>query len=106
MAQGVCAKLGETLWKPKSGHKRRAAAALPFSEYLKYEGTCDASTRFWTSSDSAVDLTGRFNNVSPASHDRYPGLCTNTAPYSTGTTQDASSKWQISLDVNNQTLTG
>jgi hypothetical protein len=106
VAQGVCAKLGEQLWKPKSGHRRRATAALPFSEYLKYEGTCDASTRFWASSDSAVDLLGRFNNISPASHSRYPGLCTNSAPFSTGSTQDTNSKWQISLDVNNQTLTG
>ncbi|KAL2129908.1 hypothetical protein VTI74DRAFT_7151 [Chaetomium olivicolor] len=106
VSQGVCAKLGEMLWRPKQGHKR-GTAVLPFSEYMKYDGTADDSTEFWISSDSssnAVDIAGH-SQVKPG-NERYPGLCTNTAPYSTQNSQDTSPKWQISLDVNNQTLTG
>ena len=109
-ASDVCAQLGEQLWRPTPGKghcKRDAAAALPFAEYLKYDRTADASSKFWVSSSSnssAVDIAGRYDNVSPGSHAR--GLCTNTAPFSTQSSQDTSSKWQISLDVNGQTVTG
>jgi hypothetical protein len=111
VSRGVCAKLGEQLWRPgpKKGHGRRDTTALPFSEYLKYDGTADASSKFWVSSDSgsdAVDISGHRSKAGPASHARLPGLCTNTAPFSTQSEQDASDKWRISLEVNNQTLTG
>jgi hypothetical protein len=105
-ASDVCAKLGEQLWRPTpgQGHCKRA---LPFADYLKYDGTADASSTFWVSSGSnasAVDITGRSSNAGPGSHAR--GLCTNTAPFSTQSSQDTSDKWQISLDVNGQTITG
>jgi len=109
VSQNVCAKLGEQLWKPKRGHWKRDTAVLPFSEYLKFDGKADASSKFWCASDSgsnAVDIAGRFNNFGTGSNLRIPGLCANTAPYSTQSSQDTSSKWQISLDVNGQTLTG
>lgn len=100
VSQGVCGKLGEQLWRP--------SPKLPFSEYLKYEGRADASSKFWVSSNSksnAVDISGRSSLVSSTSQ-RLPGLCSNTAPFSTQNSQDTSSKWQITLDVNKQTLTG
>lgn len=53
-----------------------------------------------------MDISGRYSLVSPNPHVRYPGLCSNTAPYSTEDFQDTGREWQISLDVNNQTLTG
>ncbi|KAH6850047.1 Alpha/Beta hydrolase protein [Chaetomium sp. MPI-CAGE-AT-0009] len=104
---GVCSKLGEQLWGPGKGQPDKNIAALPFSEYLKYEGIAGASSKFWVSgSDSkVVDVAGRYSNVNP-SKSRFPGLCTNTAPFSTQSSQDTDTKWQISLDVNNQTLTG
>ncbi|AEO68901.1 ab48a4f4-7368-4f99-88ad-3769fd736534 [Thermothielavioides terrestris] len=109
-SQGVCAKLGEQLWRPttKRGHRRRDTAVLPFADYLKYTGTADASSKFWVSSGSsspdAVDIAGGFH-PNPGNI-RIPALCTNTAPFSTQSSQDTSSKWQISLEVNNQTITG
>ncbi|KAK4123150.1 alpha/beta-hydrolase [Parathielavia appendiculata] len=111
VSQGVCAKLGEQLWRPRpgKGHKRTDTAELPFADYLKYDGTASASSKFWISSDSGsdcMDVSGRFSKASTASNSRFPGLCTNTAPFSTESSQDTSAKWQISLDVNNQTLTG
>lgn len=111
VSRGVCAKLGEELWRPrpKKGHGRRDTTALPFSDYLKYDGTADASSKFWVSSDSgsdAVDISGRHSKAGHGSHTRLPGLCTNTAPFSTQSGQDTSGKWRISLEVNNQTLTG
>ncbi|KAK3295616.1 Alpha/Beta hydrolase protein [Chaetomium fimeti] len=104
---GVCSKLGEQLWGPGKGQCKRNIAALPFSEYLKGDGVAGASSKFWVSgSDSkAVDVAGRYSDVNP-SKSRFRGLCTNTAPFSTQSSQDTDAKWQISLDVNNQTLTG
>jgi hypothetical protein len=103
----VCSKLGERLWGQGQGQCKRNTIAVPFAESLKYDGVVDASSKFWVSgSDSkAVDVAGRYSKVSPASS-RFLGLCTNTAPFSTQSSQDTDDKWQISLDVNNQTLTG
>jgi hypothetical protein len=113
VSQNVCAKLGEQLWQPRSGkgkgQRRTDTAALPFADYLKYDGTANASSKFWVSSDSdsnSVDISGRYGKASTASNSRFPGFCTNTAPFSTQSSQDTGSKWQISLDVNGQTLTG
>jgi hypothetical protein len=39
-------------------------------------------------------------------HARFPGLCTNSAPLSTESSQDTSARWQVSVDVNSQTLRG
>ncbi|KAH6636206.1 Alpha/Beta hydrolase protein [Chaetomium tenue] len=103
----VCSKLGERLWGLGKGQCKRNTAAVPFAESLKYDGIVDASSKFWVSgSDSkAVDVAGRFSKANP-SKSRFLGLCTNTAPFSTQSSQDTDDKWQISLDVNNQTLTG
>ncbi|KAL2181338.1 Alpha/Beta hydrolase protein [Thermothelomyces heterothallicus CBS 202.75] len=107
----VCHKLGEQLWRPGKGtgkKNERDAAALPFAEYLKYDGMADASSKFWVggSGFAAVDLAGRHQTADSVSHLRLPGLCANTAPFSNQSAQDTSSRWQISLEVNNQTLTG
>lgn len=101
------------MWRPVPsrgrGHKRHTKK-LPFLEYLKYEGMANASSKFWvSSSDSssgAVDITGYYAGSKPGLHERLPSLCTNTAPFSTENSQDTSPKWQITLDVNNQALTG
>ena len=109
VSQSVCAKLGEKLWKPKPGSCKRATPALPFADYLKFDGKADSSSQFWVNSDSgsdAVDIAGRPKKVDSGSKLQLPGLCTNTAPYSTQSFQNSSSQWQISLDVNGQTLTG
>lgn len=107
----VCSKLGEQLWRSGKGNskdKERETSALPFAEYLKYDGTGDASSKFWVrgSGPAAVDIAGRLQTVNLAGHSRFAGLCTNTAPFSNQSAQDTSSTWQISLDVNNQTITG
>jgi hypothetical protein len=111
VSQNVCAKLGEQLWRPRSGKgkRKRDTAALPFADYLQYDGTANASSKFWVSADSgsnSVDISGRYGKASTASNSRLPDFCTNTAPFSTQSSQDTSAKWQISLDVNGQTLTG
>ncbi|KAK4249907.1 Alpha/Beta hydrolase protein [Corynascus novoguineensis] len=107
----VCSKLGEQLWRPGKGSgkdKERETSVLPFAEYLKYDGTADASSKFWVrgSGPAAVDIAGRLQTVNPAGHSRFAGLCTNTAPFSNQSAQDTSSRWQISLNVNNQTIIG
>lgn len=102
------AKLGEQMWQPRE--KKRGTRAPSVLDYVKHEGVADVSSAFWvSSSDSSsgvIDATGAHRGTKPGLNERFPGLCTNTAPFSTENSQDTSSKWQISLDVNNQTLTG
>lgn len=111
-SRAICAELGEQLWKPSPPPRRKPrgdSTSLPFADYLKHEEKADALSKFWVSSDpraNAMDISGRYSLVSPNPHVRYPGLCSNTAPYSTEDFQDTGREWQISLDVNNQTLTG
>jgi len=103
-SQSVCSKLNENLWQPvKSKRVKRASSSLYFADYLKYTGAA-TSSKFWISNSDAVDTIGRVTKgPSPA---QYQALCTNTAPYSNQSFQDTNEKWHISLDVNNQTLTG
>ncbi|KAL2122949.1 hypothetical protein VTJ04DRAFT_3404 [Mycothermus thermophilus] len=115
VSQNVCAKLGESLWKPPvrpGGRFKRGGASsssLPFGDYLKYTGTASASSRFWVSSDSGsnvVNTSGKLSKVPTTSNERLPGFCTNSAPFSNTSFQDTSSKWHIDVEVNNQILTG
>ncbi|KAL2164161.1 hypothetical protein VTH06DRAFT_3375 [Thermothelomyces fergusii] len=107
----VCRELGEQLWRPGEGKgkkNKKGASALPFAGALAYDGTADASSKFWVDGPdrAAVDLAGRPLPPDSVSHSKLPGLCTNTAPFSSPSAQDTSPRWQISLEVNNQTLTG
>ncbi|KAL2270352.1 hypothetical protein VTJ83DRAFT_2536 [Remersonia thermophila] len=115
VSQNVCAKLGEQLWKPRlrkgrvkrSGSRSGSGSALPFSDYLKYAGAADDRSRFWVASGSggaAVSASGGPSKAGPG--ERLRGFCTNSAPFSNTSSQDAGARWQISLEVNNQTITG
>ncbi|KAK4192042.1 putative cholinesterase [Podospora australis] len=98
----ICSALGEQPFSEKKG-KGKATVLQPLLNHLRYEGRASASSKFWVSG-STISATGETSK----GQDRgsYPVLCTNKAPYSNESSQDTSSKWQISVDVNNQSLTG
>ncbi|KAK4143660.1 Alpha/Beta hydrolase protein [Dichotomopilus funicola] len=109
----VCDKLGETLWSSKGnngkgkGKGKPAPASVPFADYLQYDGRASKSSKFWVSSgpgQDAVDIAGK--TVKGSAKSRFPGFCTNSAPFSNQSGQDTGKRWQVSLDVNGQTLTG
>ncbi|KAK3938489.1 Alpha/Beta hydrolase protein [Diplogelasinospora grovesii] len=101
-----CQALGESLWSPDL----KTASIQPNLDYLKYQGRISDSTAFWIAADSTntsrvISSSGDVSSAKSASG-RLPALCTQTAPYSTQSSQDTSAKWQVSVDANNQTLTG
>ncbi|KAK4165334.1 putative cholinesterase [Cladorrhinum sp. PSN259] len=101
----VCSGLGE---QPYSGSKS-SKGIKPLLDYLKHEGRATPSSQFWVagsgSSQKVINTSG-VTTQQKSKKDTLQGLCTNKAPFSDGSFQDTSNKWQISLDVNNQTLTG
>ncbi|VBB86727.1 Putative cholinesterase [Podospora comata] len=99
----ICSGLGEQPWS--EGKKKGEKGLLqPLFDYLRYEKRASSSSRFWISGRKTIDVDSDISSAK--SRDELAGLCTNKAPFSNETFQDTSSKWQVSVDVNNQTLTG
>ncbi|KAK3379349.1 Alpha/Beta hydrolase protein [Lasiosphaeria ovina] len=99
-----CQALGEQLWSPELN----TASIQSNLDYLKFQGKTNGSATFWIAAQGnatrGISLSGA---VSPASSTlQLPALCSQTAPYSTGGSQDTSSQWRVTVDANNQTLTG
>ncbi|KAK3374995.1 Alpha/Beta hydrolase protein [Podospora didyma] len=101
-----CQALGENLWSPELN----TASIQPNLDYLEFQGRYNASTAFWIASQSSngtrtIDLSGIVSSPVQSTL-RLPALCTQTAPYSKQGSVDTSTKWQVAVDANNQTLTG
>ncbi|KAK3357600.1 Alpha/Beta hydrolase protein [Lasiosphaeria hispida] len=99
-----CAALGEQLWFPEPN----TSSIQPNLDYLKYQGKINGSSTLWIASQgNTTRAVGTSGTISPAvAASRLPALCTQTAPYSSENSQDTSSKWQVAVNANNQTLTG
>ncbi|KAI1826250.1 cholinesterase [Xylaria intraflava] len=99
-----CHALGEELWLPELG-----TSSIQINlDYLKYSEQYQELSRFWIgpedSSARTLDLSG---HVSPASEAlELPVLCTQSAPFSTGSYQDNSERWQVTVHANNEYITG
>lgn len=94
----ACQALGEELW-----HGGDIQTDL---DYLVYEGKYAPRQRFWIggSSPRTIDATGQMSKGQ--SDDCLPVLCSQTAPYSNETNQDNSTTWQVTVNSNNEMLTG
>ncbi|KAJ5130945.1 uncharacterized protein N7515_006984 [Penicillium bovifimosum] len=99
-----CQKLGESLWDIASGHQD----VQNNLDYLVYQGKYHHGQQFWTASNhrklSTIDTNGRINRAS--AHERLPVICTQRAPYSNMTFQDTSAQWQVTVNSNNEYITG
>jgi hypothetical protein len=105
-ASTSCEALNEQLWSP-SGN---TSIIQPDLDYLKYEGLITGSSRLWIAakqgcnSPRTIDGNGRVTGGDP--NTKLPALCTQTASFSTPTSANTSTPWQISVASNNETYVG
>lgn len=103
-AASDCASLGETLWSPEEV----SCSIQPDLDYLTYEDKYPADQLYRIASDfqqaRAISGTGKIVNINPS--EKLPALCTQTAPYSNLTFANTSAQWQVSIESNNEYLTG
>ncbi|KAK4210942.1 Alpha/Beta hydrolase protein [Rhypophila decipiens] len=115
-ASAACLALGEQLWSPEL----KTASIQPNLDYYKYyKGIKSNSTGgvFWIAPAQngisetqpviarTINTSGSIASVAN-SNQTHPALCTQTAPYSTQSSQNTSTAWQVQVEANNQTLTG
>ncbi|KAM7197691.1 Alpha/Beta hydrolase fold [Rhypophila sp. PSN 637] len=115
-ASAACQALGEQLWAPELN----TASIQPNLDYYKYyQGIKSNSTGgvFWIASAQngisetspviprTINTSGSIVSIANKNQ-THPALCTQTAPYSTQSSQNTSTTWQVQVEANNQTLTG
>ncbi len=90
--------MGEQLWTPLSN-----ANTQPILNHLSYEGKYEDMQKYWIASNA---LPGSIINgkgvvsFSVTASETLPVLCSNS------TNQDTSSRWQVTVYSNNETLIG
>ncbi|SPO02957.1 related to cholinesterase [Cephalotrichum gorgonifer] len=102
-AEAACAALGEQLWAPELG----ASSIRPNLDFLRYQNKSRAG--LWIapangtarSISTSGDISGGHEETA-----RLPALCTQTAPFSSGTIRDTSEQWRISIRANDEELVG
>lgn len=103
-ALNSCNKLGESLWDSGSGFDSIQSDL----EYLVLQERYNHDQRYWIApvhgTLSSVDASGRVKKAFANEH--LPVLCTQTAPYSTPDFKDTNATWQVTVNSNNQHLTG
>lgn len=103
-ATEACQSLGESLWAEQSG----SLTNKPDLEYLVFQQQFSRRQQYWIAPNhgvpSTIDANGKIGHSSPSKH--LPVLCTQSAPYSTADTQDTNSTWQVTIQSNNEHITG
>ena len=102
-ADAACADLGEKLWAPELG----TGSIQKNLDFLRYQQRGEEG--FWIAPlDDAPRSIATSGDVSGDldESDKLPVLCTQTAPFSNGSTQDTGEEWQVSVRANNEVLTG
>lgn len=100
----TCEAVGEQLWSLKLGTKSIQANL----NYLKYVDPDLGLSQFWVASGNqsarAIDIYGRIVHAEPEA--KLPVLCSQSAPFSNVTAQDTGERWQVTVNSNNEFLTG
>lgn len=103
-AAEACQSLGESLWASQS----KVSTIQNDLDYLVYEHKSSRSQQYWIAPirgvPSTINADGEIRESSPSK--RLPVLCTQSAPYSTADTKDTNATWQISIQSNNEHITG
>lgn len=103
-AMNSCNSLGESLWS-SSGRFKNIENDL---DYLVLQKRYGDDQRYWIApvqgTPSSVVADGRVKKASADEH--LPVLCTQTAPFSTPDQKDTNTTWQVTVNSNNQHLTG
>ncbi|CAJ2510094.1 Uu.00g059940.m01.CDS01 [Anthostomella pinea] len=99
-----CHALGEQLWSPES-----AAVNIQSNlNYIKFADLAQGYSQFWIASTNSTPRCIDINGQTALANSSLwlPVLCSQTAPFSNETFQDASEKWQVTLQSNNEYITG
>jgi hypothetical protein len=103
-AMNSCNSLGESLWDSNSGFENIQSDL----DYIVLQDRFKHDQRYWIApvhgTPSSVDGSGLVKKAS--ANERLPVLCTQTAPYSTPDVKDTNTTWQVTVNSNNQYLTG
>ncbi|SJX60186.1 related to Para-nitrobenzyl esterase [Sporisorium reilianum f. sp. reilianum] len=105
-ASSRCRTLGETL-APASAASDPGLQAQ-FS-YAVLDGTYKATQPCWLADGNAVTATNGasgFTVTKPNANNKYPALCTQSAPWNTANSTDTSSKWRVITQSNGVQYTG
>ncbi|KAI1844505.1 hypothetical protein JX265_010000 [Neoarthrinium moseri] len=100
----TCEAFGEHLWSPDLGASDIQASL----NYLKYKEAENPRAQYWIAPSGnrsrSVDTSGVVS-WSPPSVD-LPALCTQSAPFSSGSFKNTSEQWRVTVESNNEVLTG
>lgn len=103
-ASASCLALGEQLWSPEL----KTSSIQTNLNYLKYNEDADDFSQYWIASKSnisrAINANGLIAEVK--SYLELPVLCTQSAPFSNESVKDTSEKWQVTVESNDEYLTG
>ncbi|KAI8949605.1 Alpha/Beta hydrolase protein [Xylaria longipes] len=103
-ASRSCQLLGEQLWSPELG----ISSIRTNLNYLRYTTHYEELPGFWIGSDHVtrqiLSLNGNVSRTSEALE--LPVLCTQSAPFSSDTSQDNNEKWHVKIRSNNDYITG
>lgn len=106
VALQACAEIQEELFNLEE-------AAVSFNltavlGHLTYDKPLNNGQQYWVASGpgvcQATDSGGHISAVNCL--EQLPGLCTQSAPFSNVTYSDTSSKWQITVQAGEQSITG
>lgn len=99
-----CQALNEDLWSPELG----TSSIQPNLDYLVYEGRVEKDSSFWIAAqgNQTRAFTASGNVTAAESGQKLSVLCTQSAPFANSTSTDTSTKWQVSVQSNNEELVG
>ncbi|KAH8674144.1 Alpha/Beta hydrolase protein [Xylariales sp. PMI_506] len=105
-AKSACEALGEELWSPEKYTTADIQTNLNFSSYNG--GAISPQQQYWVapqgSTGRCIGQSGHVSSSNPSQE--LPVLCTQSAPFSNSTGADSSEKWQVTVQSNNEYLTG
>ncbi|KAJ9476978.1 Carboxylesterase [Pseudozyma hubeiensis] len=108
-ADTQCRTLGETLAPSAASTDDGLQAQIA---YLVLDGSCPAAQTYWLAGGNALATSKNSNGATtfqtsrPSSSDKYPALCTQSAPWNTANSTDTSSQWRVSTQSNGVQYTG
>lgn len=105
-----CSSLSESLWTPSSTNS--STQDLTFLRYLDYGKDTDDVGTYWINGSPSKNTTchtiSTDGTIRPGADckGKYPALCSQSAELSYPNNEDASTKWQVSVQTGNSTITG
>ncbi|XXH05140.1 hypothetical protein Hte_011565 [Hypoxylon texense] len=103
-ASAACEAVGEQLYSPELG----AGSIQKVLNYIKHVASDLGLEQFWIApKDQSARTIKTDGHISTTKlHAVLPVMCTQTAPFSNESFKDTGEQWQVTVQSNNETLTG